>query len=347
MSSLTVAVISFRLNGPDGVSVEAAKWAGAFDRLGAHVVTVAGEGTADRIVPGLAMADAIPPDVGAVEAVLEDADLVVVENLCSLPLNRPAADIVAKVLVGRPAILHHHDLPWQRPRDREIPDFPPTDDRWRHVTINDVSREELAERGIEAVTISNCFDVHASLGDRDGTRRIIEVADGERVVVHPTRAIPRKNVPAALRLAEAIGGTYWLLGPAEDGFGDELDRLLGATTAPVIRGLPAEVTVADAYAASDAVTLPSTWEGFGNATVESAIHRRPLAIGNYPVASEIAAHGFQWFAADDAEALDDWLQAPDASLLDNNFDVARRDFSLERLDASLASLMATWGSAPS
>jgi glycosyltransferase involved in cell wall biosynthesis len=270
--------------------------------------------------------------------------VVVVENLCSLPLNRPAADTVAKVLGGRPTILHHHDLPWQRPRDRDVPDFPPTDDAWRHVTINDVSRRELAERGIEAVTISNCFDVHARPGDREGTRRAIGVADGEWLVVHPTRAIPRKNVPGALRLVEAIGATYWLLGPAEDGFGEELARLLGATTARVIRGLPPEATVADAYAASDAVTLPSTWEGFGNATVESAIHRRPLAIGNYPVANELAAHGFRWFPADDPGALDDWLRDPDEALLDNNLAVARRDFSFDRLDAALAGLVATWGS---
>src|SRR6476659_8751660 len=136
----TVAIVSFRLNGPDGVSVESAKWADAFSRLGSRVVTIAGEGVADRIVPGLAMADTFPPAIDQIDAAREDADLVVVENLCSLPLNRPAADIVAKVLAGRPAILRHHDLPWQRPRSREIPDFPADDEAWSHVTINDLSR---------------------------------------------------------------------------------------------------------------------------------------------------------------------------------------------------------------
>jgi len=49
------------------------------------------------------------------ETALADADLVIVENLASLPLNLDARDVLYHVLEGRRALFHHHDLPWQRP----------------------------------------------------------------------------------------------------------------------------------------------------------------------------------------------------------------------------------------
>ena len=49
------AIVSFRLGGTDGVSIEAGKWAWALGRLGFEVVTVAGSGPVDRLVPGLSM----------------------------------------------------------------------------------------------------------------------------------------------------------------------------------------------------------------------------------------------------------------------------------------------------
>jgi glycosyltransferase involved in cell wall biosynthesis len=332
-------VLSFRLGGPDGVSVEAAKWGRALTRLGFTVRTVAGAGPVDHLLPGLAIDAAAPPSERDVEAALAGRDLVVVENLCSLPLNRPAADVVAGRLAGRPAILHHHDLPWQRARFAAVDDFPPDDPAWRHVTINDLSRCQLGERGIEAVTIPNAFDVDEPPGDGDGTRAALAVGPTDRLALHPTRALPRKNVPAALALAEALGATYWLLGPAEEGYGPELDRLLAATSVPTRRGLPPGRTVADAYAAADVVLFPSTWEGFGNPVVEAAIHRRPVAVGDYPVARELAAAGLRWFPADDPAPLAAWLAAPDVAVLDHNQAVARRHFSLDALVERLGRLL--------
>src|SRR6266508_1721611 len=146
-------IVSYRLGTADGVSVEAVKWAASLARLGLSLRTVAGEGHADVIVPGLGMNDGRPLSRLALSAALADADIVVVENVLSLPLNRSAPMLLATELRGRPAILHHHDMPWQRREWTAVEPWPPDDSAWRHVTINHLSRSQLAARGIRAVTI--------------------------------------------------------------------------------------------------------------------------------------------------------------------------------------------------
>jgi len=338
----TAVVVSFRLGGTDGVSIESAKWCRALAQLGLRVRTVAGEGPVDTEVPGLAIGAEDGPDPEALRRALDPADVVVVENLCSLPLNRAAAEQVAAACRGRPAILHHHDLAWQRPGLGAQP--PPDDPAWRHVTINQLSQRQLAERGIEAVTIYNRFDTAARPGRRDATRAALGLGRDDLLFVQPTRALPRKNVGASLALAEALGATFWLLGPAEDGYGPELSALVARSRCPVILGRRG--TAADAYAASDAVLLPSTWEGFGNPALESAVHRRPLAIGDYPVARELAAFGFSWLPADDPGPLADWLDRPDPAVLERNWRVADTHFSLRDLPAQLAPVLESLGIRP-
>ena len=327
----------------DGVSTEADKWRRALEGLGFETVTVAGEGAADRLVPGLGIEDVAPPDEQELASALKDADIVVVENACSLPLNRRASDAVATALADRPAILRHHDLPWQRERFQDVRGVPPDDPAWVHVTINDLSRRQLADRGIAATTIPNAFDVDAAPGDRDRTRAALGVGPDQQLVVQPTRAIARKNVAAGLHLAEALGATYWLLGPVEEGYDEDLRAIFEGATTRIIFGPARGVSIADLYAAADAVVLPSSWEGFGNATVESAIHRRPLAINPYPVAAAIAAYGFRWFPVHDAEPLRAWLAAPDDTVSELNHAIARRHFSFKTLQARLQKLLADAG----
>jgi glycosyltransferase involved in cell wall biosynthesis len=339
------AIVSFRLGLTDGVSVVAASWQRALTDLGFDVVTVAGDGPVDRLIDGLTIRAARAPAVPDVEAALADVDLVVVENLCTIPLNLPAARVVAATLRGRPAVLHHHDLPWQQPKYAHVTELPPTDDAWRHVTINRLSQRELAARGIDATVIYNGFDIEPPGGDRDKAREVLDVAAGERLLMHPVRAIPRKNVAGAIRLAEALHATYWLLGAAEDGFDAELQRLLGQAQCRVIRhATPGDV--ADAYAAADAIAFPSTWEGFGNPPIEAALHRRPVAVGHYPVAEELRTLGFHWFEPEEPATLDAFLRAPDGALLDHNRRIAIEHFSYDRMAHELHTLLAGAGWLP-
>jgi mannosylglucosylglycerate synthase len=337
------AMVSFRLGGPDGVSIEAAKWAGALEELGFRIRTVAGDGPVDHVVPGLAIDASTPPSGSEVLEALAGTDLVVVENLCSLPLNPGAAEVVATCLRGRRALLHHHDLPWQRARFAGAPP-PPDDPEWVHVTTTELSRRELRARGIASTTVYNAFDTDV-VGDRALGRAAIGVAPDELLAVQPTRAIERKNVPEGLALATAIGATYWLLGPAEEGYGPVLEALLADARTPVLHGhgRGGVLALADVYAASDVVLLPSRWEGFGNPSVESAVHRRPLAVGRYPVAEELAKLGFRWFPSDEAAPLSGFLEAPDPLLIADNAAVAARHFALRDLPGRIGALFAQAG----
>ena len=333
-----VVICSYRLGGRDGVSIEAAKWIEALRQIGCAVRTVAGEGDADVLVPGLGADDLAGPERGDLLTTLGEADLVIVENLCSLPLNPAAGEAVAQALVSRPAILHHHDLAIERPEFARF-GAPPNDAAWLHVCVNDLARQELARRGYLARTCYNRFDPNPPAGDRMTTRRQLGIGTDEHLVLQPTRAIPRKNVAGGIALSEALGAVYWLTGAAEDGFGGELDRLIDSAAIRVLRSPMPGTSAADAYAACDLVVLPSTWEGFGNPAIESATHRRPLAIGRYPVAEELRAHGFSWFGVDDPGPIAAFLTNPDGDLLEANASIARSQFSLDELPDYLERLM--------
>jgi glycosyltransferase involved in cell wall biosynthesis len=348
--------LSFRLGGTDGVGVEAAKWAWALEQLGFTTRRVAGEldgptRDGDVVLPWLAIGaadrDASEPDLAALADALDGSDLIVVENICSLPLNLNASRLTARVLAGcRGRVLfHHHDLPWQRRAYAELSgEFPPRVPGALHVTVNLRSRRELLARGHEpVVTFPNRFDLDAPTGERDATRAAFGFTDEELVVFQPARAIERKNVPGGVRFASELARAYperavryWLSGPAEDGYGPTLQRIL--ERAPVPMTIGRAPSAADGYAAADVVVVPSTWEGFGNPTIESIVARRPLAAFAYPVLSEILATGLRFFSTSDPAALARFLREPDElqqRFFDVNLHRARLSYSLADLPKDL------------
>ncbi|MDQ4010126.1 MAG: glycosyltransferase [Actinomycetota bacterium] len=339
----TVAVLSYRLGAADGVSVSAAQWVTALRRLGCQVRTVAGAGAADHLVPGLAFDTDRPARNRDIEAALRGVDLVVVENVCSLPMNQQVSEAVAQSVRGRTAVLRHHDLPWERERYAHLRGWPPDDPGWQHVAISKHSAAELGRRGIDATVVYPGYARRARRGNREAGRAALGVAPQQRLLLQPTRAIPRKNIAAGIALAQAVDAVYWLTGPAEEGYGPQLADLLSTAGCPVRRGLPQGLRMADAYAAADAVVLPSTWEGFGLPLIESALAERPLAVSDYPVAREVARLGFAWFPVDDPAPLAAWLDDPNPGLLARNRALARQHFGPDALAGWLSDTLARAG----
>ena len=170
-------------------------------------------------------------------------------------------------------------------------------------------------------------------------------------MLQPSRAIERKNVPGAVRVASASRARsterpahLWVSGPAEDGYEDTLARIVDKATMPVTLGRADRVF--DAYAACDVVVFPSTWEGFGNPVIESIAARRPCAAFPYPVLSEILAAGVRCFSTEQPEVLVRFLDEPSSrreTYFDVNLHRARISFALADLPAAIEQALAAHG----
>lgn len=357
MSTPVAVFLSFRLGGADGVSVEARKWEWAIAQLGFATRRVAGE-LSDGLRPDdtwLAFL-AIDPEPGAavepdaLAASLAGADLVVVENLCSLPLNVTASSTAADVLDAHDGrvLFHHHDLPWERAHLAHVAGLPPARPGSLHVAINTLALRALADRGIDAHLIRNAFDLDPVPGDRSGTRSRFGFETSDLVVLQPSRAIPRKEVGRGLAFAEELRDMfpdravrYWITGPAEDGFGPELDRLVATADISITQGRAPRPE--DAYAAADVVVFPSSWEGFGNPVIEALVADTPVAVAHYPVLDELVGLGLRLLPIDDPPAVARFLTSPDPAAAEANQRCLREHFDLADLPSRLEAAFAEVG----
>ncbi len=147
---LHIGFVSTRLEGTDGVSLEAFKWAEALAYLGHECFYFAGacdrEVKRSRVVPeahfkhelvdqiNLDLFDNCRRSPSTTEAVhdmrraLEDAlrefvkdfeiDVLIAENALSLPVNVPLGLALSSLIAETeiPTVAHHHDFAWERPR---------------------------------------------------------------------------------------------------------------------------------------------------------------------------------------------------------------------------------------
>jgi glycosyltransferase involved in cell wall biosynthesis len=242
---MKVAMCHFRYGMSDGVSLEMVKWKQALEQLGHEVLIVAGEDPTGKaqILPELSLhyaegirrnafskLSAYTPQALA-ERVKKEADLIaerfgsllrkegvellILENLWSLPINLPAAlgTLQAVVRLDLPAIAHHHDFWWERdiyqPTCPEVAEilrdyFPPRYGRARHVVINSLAQRELRRRrGIEATVVPNVIDFDEpweTSGSNASLREELGFSLEDIVFLQATRIVTRKGIEIALDL---------------------------------------------------------------------------------------------------------------------------------------------------
>lgn len=302
-------------------------------------------------------------------------DVLVPENAITIPMHVPLGLAIADFIRRHdfPALAHHHDFHWERDRFsgnavRAWLDeaFPPRHPSLVHAVIHSGAARELRDRfGLDAVLVPNVMDFATPppplLRSAESVRAQIGLAPDDRLILQPTRVVPRKGIEHAIDLIHQLDDPRNKLVVSHEA-GDEglayRDQLiaLAAESAVDLRFLDPQAagspTLDELYHLADLVTFPSLFEGFGNALLEAVWFRKPVLVNRYPVfKTDIEPCGFD-FIVIDGMIDDDAVAAAAAILADpssghaalaRNHEIASAHFSYEVVAARLGGLLARLG----
>ncbi len=306
--------------------------------------------------------------------------LLVVENALSIPMNVPLGLALTELIAetGLPTIGHHHDFAWERTcyalsaaDDYLRAAFPPVLPSMHHVVINSFAAHQLALRTSASSTlIPNVMDFDTPPPPPDAyaadLRQTLGLAADERLLLQPTRIVPRKGIERAIELARRLDMKCALVishGARDEAYAylhylRQYAQLLNvrvifaAEHVGYQRGQTAEgrkrYALADLYQHADLVTYPSLVEGFGNAFLETIYYRRPLVMSAYEIfITDIQPKGFRVIIFD--EFLDQSTVDQVRTVLLNpalatemgqvNYDLGCRYFSYRTLEKRLVALL--------
>ena len=149
-------------------------------------------------------------------------DLLVPQNIWSNSVSPPATLATGRVMrdLRLPALAHHHDFYWERfdgvaltcSTAVELAEkgLPPRDPLIRHVVINSLAQDELAERkGIQATVVPNVFDFDGPPWQPDDFNRDLRARIGLRdkdlLILQATRIVAKKGIELAVDFVSALG----------------------------------------------------------------------------------------------------------------------------------------------
>jgi glycosyltransferase involved in cell wall biosynthesis len=313
-------------------------------------------------------------------------DVLLSENASALPchLSMGLGIKLAVDSMDIPVVTHDHDYAWERGTRYNSPfeeikqlvdeTFPlRSDPQIRHAVINTASREQLKQRfDIDARVVPNVMDFNRPFGVPDAYNsdllNQIGLNDDDIPVFQITRIVERKGIDVAIDLIGQLDdprvklvitgsaadderkGYFKLLVDqvSEKGLGDRVrfayHRILSERAK--LPGGRKIYSLSDAYASSLACTYFSTYEGFGNAFVETILAKRPVFVNNYkPVFwPDIGSKGFKCVMLENNQLTDEALEEIDEILhnpelrkeiVEHNFTLGREHFSYEVLQEKL------------
>jgi glycosyltransferase involved in cell wall biosynthesis len=303
-------------------------------------------------------------------------DLIIPQNALTIPMNIPLGIALTEFIAEThiQTIAHHHDFYWERDRymvnavsDYLRMAFPPVLPSIDHVVINSMADQQLSFRtGISSHIIYNVMDFDNPPEPPDeytlDVRQALGIEDDELFILQPTRVVQRKGIEHAIELVHRLGRKAKLVishASGDEGWDyeqrlKEYSELMKVNTIFVSdiineeRGTTPDgrkiYTLEDIYPYADLVTYPSTFEGFGNAFLETLYFKKPIVVNTYSIyRKDIQPKGFKAIEIDGyvtdtaVEKAGQILDNPELcrKMVDHNYELAKQYFSYRVLEQNL------------
>ena len=240
------------------------------------------------------------------------------------------------------------------------------------VINSEASRQLSYRRGISNVIIPNVFDFDSpASGSTNGhkLRQELGLGDKDLFVLQPTRVVPRKWIERAVELVSLLDLENPRLIVSHES-GDEGDHYAQRILEYAHR-LGVEViyigdkigsarcfqsvsdkafTIDDVYQASDLVTYPSGYEGFGNAFLEAIYFKKPIVVNRYSIYIEdiepcgFSVIPFEGFVTKEiVDKVNQFLETKNLKVLvQKNYALGSKYFSYSVLEKKLLSIIETF-----
>ena len=305
-------------------------------------------------------------------------EVLLSENASALPCHL-SMGIGIKKLVERtsiPTVTHDHDFHWERGSryvsgHKEInkfldENFPLILPGVKHAVINTFGVETFKKRfNIDATLVPNVMDFDKPYAiptqKNEMFLRQLGVAADEIPLLQVTRIVRRKGIETAISLLDILNDPKLKLvitgNPKDDENQDYYNELVDQIhdlnlVNQVIFGWHKVLNhkdLSDVYAHARACTYFSTYEGFGNAFVETVLAKKPIFVNNYqPVyMQDIGNKGFKTVMLEDSNLELDKVQAMYDIIYNEelckeigeyNFNIGKKYFSYQILEQKLSQL---------
>ena len=311
-------------------------------------------------------------------------DILLSENASALPAHLSMGLAIKKVVTrtGIRTITHDHDFAWERAERYVSPykglndfiaeTFPLREPNVVNAVINTNAKEDLLKKfGKDAVVVPNVMDFDKAFGIRSATngglRNELELDKKDILLFQITRIVRRKGIETAIQLIDKLQDPRVKLiitGSHADDEGsiyfNELNTLIRQLkledqvifAAHVINhkgqlgGMGNTYSLSDAYANANSCTYFSTYEGFGNAFVESVLAKKPIFVNNYrPVyMPDIGSKGFKTVMINDGiltrKAVEDMAEIIykpklNKEIAEYNWQLGKKHFSFDTLEEKI------------